>query len=311
MMDFDGLCVYVKVHFPNSFSIGEPMKDHTTFAIGGPADLFVTVREAKALQALLKKARDCDVPYLILGKGSNMLVRDGGIRGLVVHLDEGGAQLVTGYELRAGGGVPLSQVSQLAAAHGLGGLTFAIGIPGSLGGAVLMNAGAYGGEMSDVIKEVTFLDENLDFQTAKATDLSYSYRHSYFMDHPGCVIVEAVMELWAQASCEIEAEMADFTKRRKEKQPLEYPSAGSTFKRPPGYYTGPLIRQAGLAGLVMGGAQVSKKHTGFVINREEATARDVLRLIKTIQYKVRSQYGVLLEPEVRIFGEDTDEKRGS
>ena len=191
MMDFDGLCAYVKVHFPNSFSIGEPMKDHTTFAIGGPADLFVTVREAKALQALLKKARDCDVPYLILGKGSNMLVRDGGIRGLVVHLDEGGAQLVTGYELRAGGGVPLSQVSQLAAAHGLGGLTFAIGIPGSLGGAVLMNAGAYGGEMSDVIKEVTFLDENLDFQTAKATDLSYSYRHSYFMDHPGCVIVEA------------------------------------------------------------------------------------------------------------------------
>ena len=178
MMDFDGLCAYVKVHFPNSFSIGEPMKDHTTFAIGGPADLFVTVREAKALQALLKKARDCDVPYLILGKGSNMLVRDGGIRGLVVHLDEGGAQLVTGYELRAGGGVPLSQVSQLAAAHGLGGLTFAIGIPGSLGGAVLMNAGAYGGEMSDVIKEVTFLDENLDFQTAKATDLSYSYRHS-------------------------------------------------------------------------------------------------------------------------------------
>lgn len=174
-----------------------------------------------------------------------------------------------------------------------------------------MNAGAYGGEMSDVIKEVTFLDENLDFQTAKATDLSYSYRHSYFMDHPGCVIVEAVMELWAQASCEIEAEMADFTKRRKEKQPLEYPSAGSTFKRPPGYYTGPLIRQAGLAGLVMGGAQVSKKHTGFVLNREEATARDVLRLIKTIQYKVRSQYGVLLEPEVRIFGEDTDEKRGS
>lgn len=286
MMDFDGLCAYVKVYFPNSFSIGEPMKDHTTFAIGGPADLFVTVREAKALQALLKKARDCDVPYLILGKGSNMLVRDGG-------------------------GVPLSQVSQLAAAHGLGGLTFAIGIPGSLGGAVLMNAGAYGGEMSDVIKEVTFLDENLDFQTAKATDLSYSYRHSYFMDHPGCVIVEAVMELWAQASCEIEAEMADFTKRRKEKQPLEYPSAGSTFKRPPGYYTGPLIRQAGLAGLVMGGAQVSKKHTGFVINREEATARDVLRLIKTIQYKVRSQYGVLLEPEVRIFGEDTDEKRGS
>ena len=143
MMDFDGLCAYVKVHFPNSFSIGEPMKDHTTFAIGGPADLFVTVREAKALQALLKKARDCDVPYLILGKGSNMLVRDGGIRGLVVHLDEGGAQLVTGYELRAGG-VPLSQVSQLAAAHGLGGLTFAIGIPGSLGGAVLMNAGAYG-----------------------------------------------------------------------------------------------------------------------------------------------------------------------
>ena len=208
MMDFDGLCAYVKVYFPNSFSIGEPMKDHTTFAIGGPADLFVTVREAKALQALLKKARDCDVPYLILGKGSNMLVRDGGIRGLVVHLDEGGAQLVTGYELRAGGGVPLSQVSQLAAAHGLGGLTFAIGIPGSLGGAVLMNAGAYGGEMSDVIKEVTFLDENLDFQTAKATDLSYSYRHSYFMDHPGCVIVEAVMELWAQASCEIEAEMA-------------------------------------------------------------------------------------------------------
>ena len=174
-----------------------------------------------------------------------------------------------------------------------------------------MNAGAYGGEMSDVIKEVTFLDENLDFQTAKATDLSYSYRHSYFMDHPGCVIVEAVMELRAQAPCEIEAEMADFTKRRKEKQPLEYPSAGSTFKRPPGYYTGPLIRQAGLAGLVMGGAQVSKKHTGFVINREEATARDVLRLIKTIQYKVRSQYGVLLEPEVRIFGEDTDEKRGS
>lgn len=117
--------------------------------------------------------------------------------------------------------------------------------------------------MSDVIKEVTFLDENLDFQTAKATDLSYSYRHSYFMDHPGCVIVEAVMELWAQASCEIEAEMADFTKRRKEKQPLEYPSAGSTFKRPPGYYTGPLIRQAGLAGLVMGGAQVSKKHTAL------------------------------------------------
>lgn len=116
MMDFDGLCAYVKVHFPNSFSIGEPMKDHTTFAIGGPADLFVTVREAKALQALLKKARDCDVPYLILGKGSNMLVRDGGIRGLVVHLDEGGAQLVTGYELRAAGGVPLSQVSQLAAA---------------------------------------------------------------------------------------------------------------------------------------------------------------------------------------------------
>ena len=311
MMDLDALCAYAKVHFPRSVRIQEPMKDHTTFAIGGPADLFVTVREPEALQALLQEARRCDVPYLILGKGSNMLVRDGGIRSLVVHLDEEGALSVTGHELRAAGGVPLSKVSKLAADHGLGGLTFAIGIPGSLGGAVLMNAGAYGGEMSDVIKEVTFLDENLNFQTAAATDLSYSYRHSYFMDHPGRVIVEAIMELRPQAPCEIKAEMADFTKRRKEKQPLEYPSAGSTFKRPPGHYTGPLSRQAGLAGLVMGGAQVSKKHTGFVINREEATARDVLRLIKTIQNKVRSQHGVLLEPEVRIIGEDMDKRRGS
>ena len=301
-MDFDGLCAYVKVHFPNSFSIGEPMKDHTTFAIGGPADLFVTVREAKALQALLKKARDCDVPYLILGKGSNMLVRDGGIRGLVVHLDEGGAQLVTGYELRAGGGVPLSQVSQLAAAHGLGGLTFAIGIPGSLGGAVLMNAGAYGGEMKDVLTEVTVMDEEGEIVTLPADKLELGYRTS-IIKTAGYIVLEAKLQLKEGNPEVIRETMKDLTIRRTTKQPLEYPSAGSTFKRPEGYFAGKLIMDSGLAGYQVGGAQVSEKHCGFVINAGGATARDVRTLMDNVRDIVYKKYGVTLEPEVKFLGD--------
>lgn len=284
----------------------EPMKQHTTFRVGGPADYYVRP-SIEEIQSIITLAKRENMPYTIIGNGSNLLVKDGGIRGLVielgleagmVHLKEGNNHMIT-----AEAGVRLSALAKVAANNSLTGLEFAAGIPGTVGGAVFMNAGAYGGEIKDVIVNATVLDEDGIVRNFSKEDLDLSYRHSAISENGG-IVLSASFVLQEGKSDEILAKMADFAARRKEKQPLEFPSAGSTFKRPEGYFAGKLIQDAGLAGYRVGDAQVSEKHCGFVINRGNATATEILQLISDVQEKVQKEFGVKLETEVRILGED-------
>lgn len=284
----------------------EPMKQHTTFRVGGPADYYVRP-SIEEIQSIITLAKRENMPYTIIGNGSNLLVKDGGIRGLVielgleagmVHLKEGNNHMIT-----AEAGVRLSALAKVAANNSLTGLEFAAGIPGTVGGAVFMNAGAYGGEIKDVIVNATVLEEDGIVRTFLKEDLDLSYRHSAISENGG-IVLSASFVLQEGNPDEILAKMADFAARRKEKQPLEFPSAGSTFKRPEGYFAGKLIQDAGLAGYRIGDAQVSEKHCGFVINRGNATAIEILQLIFDVQEKVQKEFGVKLETEVRILGED-------
>jgi UDP-N-acetylmuramate dehydrogenase len=280
----------------------EPMKKHTTFRIGGPAEYYVCPK-VEELPMLLKLAGECQMPLTVIGNGSNLLVGDGGIRGLVIEVGSGmNAICREGNRIKAGAGALLSKVANFAADSGLGGMEFAAGIPGSIGGAVTMNAGAYGGEMKDILKSVTVVTPSARKQTLSVEELDLSYRHSCIPVN-GFLVVEAELELVPCAQDEIRAQMAQLRQQRVEKQPLEYPSAGSTFKRPEGYYAGKLIMDAGLRGYTVGGAQVSEKHCGFVINRGDATAADVRKLMQDVQEKVNAQFGVSLEPEVKFLGE--------
>ena len=279
----------------------EPMSKHTTFRIGGAAEVFAAP-DARELPQLLAMAKGADVPVTVIGNGSNLLVGDRGIDGLVIEIGERMSEVrIEGTILVAGAGALLSKAAQTAAAAGLGGLEFAAGIPGSVGGAVVMNAGAYGGEMKDVLQSVKVLTEEGELLSLAAAELELGYRHSCVPERK-YIVVEATMELSAKPEEEIRACMAELRAKRVEKQPLEYPSAGSTFKRPEGYFAGKLIMDAGLRGYTVGGAQVSEKHCGFVINKGGATAADVRQLMQDVHDRVKEQFDVELEPEVKMIG---------
>lgn len=283
--------------------LAEPMTKHTSFHIGGPAELMAQPQSEAELQSLLLKAAEAAVPVTLVGNGSNLLVRDKGIRGLVIKL---GSMLrdikVSGNVLTFGSGVSLAQASKKAAELGLSGMEFAVGIPGSIGGAVYMNAGAYDGEMAKVVKSVRVMDAAGEVSELSADELDFGYRHSA-LQGSGKIVTSVTVELAAGDKQAIAEKMADFSNRRITKQPLELPSAGSMFKRPPGYFAGTLIDQTGLKGYTVGGAQVSTKHAGFVVNIGGATAADVLQLISDVQAKVFAAHGVKLEPEVLVLGE--------
>lgn len=280
----------------------EPMKKHTTFRVGGPADVLVQPDET-ALAAILALCRQYYVPYSFIGNGSNLLVGDKGIRGVVIEMtDPMGNIEVHGTRITAQAGAMLSKIANTAASNGLGGMEFAAGIPGSVGGAVVMNAGAYGGEMKDIIERVYVLDENGAQLELDRTALDLSYRHSCIPDK-NYIVTKVVLELVPRNEAEIRSEMKELNEKRAEKQPLQYPSAGSTFKRPEGYFAGKLIMDAGLRGYQVGGAQVSEKHCGFVINKGDATAADICQLMQDVSDKVQAQFGVVLEPEVKMIGE--------
>lgn len=282
----------------------EPMSRHTTFRIGGPADLMVCPTSGEAAAEALRYCRKQGIPWFIIGNGSDLLVSDDGYRGVIVQIDQNLQDVHTeGCVIRAEAGILLSRLAAEARYHSLTGLEFASGIPGTLGGACTMNAGAYGGEMKNVLKSVTVLDENLEVRTVPVGDLDLGYRHSRIMDQRW-IVLEAEIALTKGDRDGIAGRMNELREARVTKQPLEYPSAGSTFKRPEGYFAGKLIMDAGLCGFRVGGAQVSEKHCGFVINRDHATAEDVRELIAQIQRRVWDKFQVHLEPEVRFLGFD-------
>ncbi len=284
--------------------VKEPMSKHTTFRIGGPADLLLTPEREEEITKLCRLFRQLGVPYLILGNGSNVLVGDGGIRGVVIQLGNRFASCeVAGNSLKAQAGIKLSRLAGVALEHSLTGLEFAAGIPGTFGGALFMNAGAYGGEMSQVVESVTYLDTDGVIQTRNCEDCDFGYRTSFFSLNPDTIVLGGTVKLEPGESREIRAKMDDFAERRVSKQPLHLPSAGSTFKRPEGHFAGKLIQDAGLMGLRVGGAAVSDKHAGFVVNDQNATAKDVRQLMEEVQNRVYAAYGVMLEPEVRFLGE--------
>lgn len=281
----------------------EPMKEHTTFRVGGAADIFLLPKDTAELKDALHILKKYDIPTMVIGNGSNLLVRDKGIRGAVIQLYPRMAEVAAaGEQIEAKGGALLSTVAAKAADAGLTGLEFAAGIPGSIGGAVVMNAGAYGGEMKDVLISVDVLTENLEIKTIPAEKLELGYRHS-IVPEAGYIVLSAKMQLQKGDEAAIRSRMAELAEQRREKQPLQYPSAGSTFKRPTGYFAGKLVQDAGLKGKTIGGAQVSEKHSGFLINIGGATAQDILDLIAFCQQEVQEQFGVTLETEVKIVGE--------
>lgn len=286
--------------------VDEPMARHTTFQIGGPADRFLTVENAAQLQGLLSCLRQAGIPYLVLGKGSNLLVSDKGIRGAVLHL--GGdfkkvEVLPDGRTLRAGAGAPLASVCALARERSLTGLEFAWGIPGSVGGGAYMDAGAYGGEMRDVVSRVLHLGPDGAPGEARGEELCFGYRKSRYTG--GEDIITAVeFTLQPGDPAAIAGKMEELMARRKDKQPYDMPSAGSVFKRPQNGFAAALIEQCGLKGRRVGGAQVSEKHAGFIVNTGGATCQDVLELIAVIQKTVEEQTGTCLECEVRVTGEE-------
>ena len=278
----------------------EPMSRYTTFRIGGPAALMALPKGEEARQ-VMETAFRCNVIPFVLGNGSNLLVSDEGYDGFVVKLAGNyGEGEVFSNELMVGGAMSLSRAANLALEHGLTGLEWAAGIPGTVGGAVTMNAGAYGGEIAQVLHQVHVLGYDGRLEVVQNRECEFSYRHSVF---PGrqSLILEAVFLLETDDPAAIRARMEDFSARRREKQPLEYPSAGSMFKRPPGHFAAALIDQCGLKGLTVGGAQVSEKHAGFVVNRGGATCADVLELVRQVQEEVLRQTGVELEMEVKVL----------
>lgn len=283
----------------------EPMSRHTTFRVGGPADIYVEPSGVSELAAVLALCRERQIPGYILGNGSNLLVSDQGYRGVMIAMGKTWADIsVEGTHIRAGAGALLSQVAKRALQASLTGLEFAAGIPGSVGGAAVMNAGAYGSEMAAVLERVTVLTPEGETRILSAEELELGYRTSC-IPRCGYVVLEAEFGLAPGEEEVISRRMEELALQRRTKQPLEYPSAGSTFKRPQGYFAGKLIQDAGLRGFCVGGAQVSEKHCGFVINRGGATAADILKLCRTVQEKVQEQFGVCLEMEVKLLGDFT------
>ena len=282
--------------------IDEMMNKHTSFRVGGPAKVFLTVHSEESLRNILLALKRYELPYFVLGNGSNLLVSDEGYDGVMVYLGEEFSEVeITGTQMRAKAAALLGKVARKAMEEGLAGLEFAAGIPGSLGGGVVMNAGAYGGELSQVVTKVKAMNPNGEIIELEKEQLLLGYRTSIFKIKP-FVILEVFMELQKGNKEEILAKIKEYTKARVEKQPLEYPSAGSTFKRPEGYFAGKLIMDAGLRGYRVGDAQVSEKHCGFVINRGNATATEIKTLMENVAKKVKEEFGVDLEAEVIMLG---------
>lgn len=283
--------------------LGEPLCNHTTFRVGGKADAFLSVRNEEQLKKAIILCKEYEVPFLILGNGSNLLVSDAGYRGMVILVGKDMADiLVDGNRITAAAGATLGSVSQTAAKNSLGGMEFASGIPGTIGGAVVMNAGAYDGEMKMVVEEVRVMSQEGDIFTLTNEELDFSYRNSR-VKREKLIVLSVTLLLNPNNRETIYKKMNDFAARRREKQPLEYPSAGSTFKRPEGMFAGKLIMDAGLRGYSVGDAQVSEKHCGFVINKGKASAKEIHRLIYDVQEKVKESFGVTLEPEVIFIGD--------
>lgn len=281
----------------------EPMKNHTTFRVGGAADYYTVPESKEEVRDIIRLCRQWDVPFYIIGNGSNLLVSDKGYRGVMIQIYRDMSEItVEGHTVRAQAGALLSSIAARALSAGLTGFEFAAGIPGTLGGACVMNAGAYGGEMKDVLRYVTVLTEDGAFLTLHRDELELGYRTSVIA-RKGYIALEAEIELKEGSKDEIKARMDELKEKRVTRQPLEYPSAGSTFKRPEGYFAGKLIEDAGLRGFRVGGAQVSEKHCGFVINRGSATAADIMALITEVADRVEKQTGVRMEPEVKRLGE--------
>ncbi|MFA6850760.1 MAG: UDP-N-acetylmuramate dehydrogenase [Selenomonadaceae bacterium] len=283
--------------------LNEPMSRHTTFKIGGPADCLIFPASMDEVKNVFDLLHEYEIPFTVLGNGSNVLVLDKGIRGATVKFNSPMSYIYNENEhIFVGAGAPLKDVSQYAAKCSLTGMEFAVGIPGSIGGAVFMNAGAYDGEIKNIVRSVKAVTVNGEIVKYSAEQLAFGYRHSIFQEN-GYAICEVEIVLKEGQPEEIKEKMDGLTKRRESRQPLEMPSAGSTFKRPQGYFAGTLIEESGLKGFKVGGAQISLKHAGFVVNAGGATAEDVLKLIKEVQKRVYERHGIKLFPEVRMMGE--------
>lgn len=282
----------------------EPMKEHTSFKIGGPADVMIIPDSEGRIVEAVKFCRENNIKYFIMGNGTNLLVKDGGIRGVVIKITNGFNRIdIDGIRVVCQSGALLSTVANRLLKESLTGFEFASGIPGTIGGAITMNAGAYGGEMKDIVLKVRALDQNNKIVELTKDDMDFRYRGSRVVDE-GLVVLAAEFQLEKGEYSKIEERMKDLTHQRTSKQPLEFPSGGSTFKRPEGYYAGKLIDDAGLRGIRYGDAQVSEKHCGFIVNTGKATFHDVYMLIQTVQKIVHDKFGVLLEPEIKIIGDD-------
>lgn len=282
----------------------EPMKKHVSFRVGGPADILVKPINEEQLKEILLYIKSEEIPYLIIGNGSNLLVRDGGIRGVVVELSDNFSDFkIDGNKIEIKAGALLSRIGNAALRAELKGFEFASGIPGTFGGALAMNAGAYGGEIKDIVKTVKVMDKDGNILELSNEEMHFGYRRSTIVEK-GYVALSAVVELEKGNYDDIKATMDDLRDRRTSKQPLNFASAGSTFKRPEGYFAGKLIQDSGLKGLSIGDAQVSEKHSGFVINRGNATAKELLDLMFAVKSTVNAKFGVMLEEEVKIVGED-------
>ena len=287
-----------------NIKVDEPMKKHISFKVGGPADFLLKPKTEEELSEIIKFVKKENIPYLIIGNGSNLLVKDGGIRGIVVELsDNFNSFEIEGNIVKAQCGALLSILGRNALKNSLTGFEFASGIPGTLGGALAMNAGAYGGEMKNIVKTVRLMDTNGNIIELSNEEMEFAYRQS-ILSRKEYIVLSAVIELEPGNYDDIKEIMADYTNRRITKQPLNFPSAGSTFKRPEGHFAGKLIDDSGLRGLTLRGAQVSDKHCGFVVNLGGAKAKDILDLIYIVKSTVNSKFGIMLEEEVKILGED-------
>ncbi|WKY43564.1 UDP-N-acetylmuramate dehydrogenase [Eubacteriaceae bacterium ES2] len=287
---------------PGQLKVKEPMKDHTSFKVGGPADLLLIPESRDQLLAVLKILKGVNHPVFIIGNGSNLIVKDNGFRGIMIKTTGLKKVEVVGETLIAEPGISLKELADVALNAGLTGLEFASGIPGSLGGAATMNAGAYDGEMKNCIVSLEVLTEDGNIKSIPLEDCQFGYRQSVLQKN-NWVLLAVTIGLNYGDQAAIRDKMQDLNQRRSDKQPLEYPSAGSTFRRPEGYYAGKLVQDAGFKGYRLGGAQVSEKHSGFVINKDNATAADILNLIAAIQNGVKEQFGVELKTEVIVIGE--------
>ena len=295
--------LFSDIYSKDEVKINALMKEHINFEVGGPADILLIPSKVEQIIESIKICKENNIPYFVMGNGSNLLVKDGGIRGVVIKLTGLTNLEVNETEIKADCGVMLKELSDKALENSLTGLEFACGIPGSVGGAVFMNAGAYNGEIKNVIKEAQVITSSGEIVTLSKDELELGYRTSKVM-RDNSIVINATFKLEKGNKEEIKETIDDLTQKREEKQPLEYPSAGSTFKRPEGYFAGKLIQDSGLKGYSIGGAAVSSKHSGFVINKDNATAKDILDLIAYIQAEVKKQFGVELHTEVRIIGED-------